>query len=51
MKLIVDVPGACWLDYDELKTIPAPRGTATWQPIAHTRAVDYVLGSYRLVCD
>ena len=37
MALIVDTPGARRLDYDELKTIPAPQGTATWQPIAHFR--------------
>ena len=42
MALIVDTPGARRLDYDELKTIAAPQGTATWQPIAHSRAVDYV---------
>jgi hypothetical protein len=42
MTLIVDTPGARRLDYDALKTIPAPQGTATWQPIAHVRAVDFV---------
>ena len=42
MALIVDTLGARRLDYDELKTIPAPQGTATWQPIANAQAVDYV---------
>ena len=28
MVLIVDTPEARRLDYDELKTIPAPQGTA-----------------------
>jgi hypothetical protein len=42
MTLIVDTPRARRLDYDALKRVSAPQGTATWQPIAHARAVDFV---------
>ena len=42
MALIVDTPGARRLDNDQLRTIPAPQGTAIWQPIAHAQTADYV---------